>query len=133
LPAGALAASIPFRLSELSLSAGALFCLWEKEKPVESASFKPGDWVIYRLQKTSSSPGRRAKKIMPAEHGDTYSYLVEKYWIVQEILPDAQLRLRTRRGKERVVPANDPRLRRARWWERVVYASRFRAVEQPVD
>jgi hypothetical protein len=97
---------------------------------MESTAFSPGDWVIYRRQKTSASPGRRARKIIPAVHGDNYSYLVEKYWIVDEVLPDRRLKLRTRRGKEHVVPMGDPRLRRARWWERWLYAARFRAVEQ---
>lgn len=96
---------------------------------MESAAYNPGDWVIYRRQKTSASPGRRAQRVIPAAHGDTYSYLVEKYWVVQEVLADGRLRLRTRRGKEHVVATDDRRLRRARWWERWLYQARFRAVE----
>ncbi len=95
-------------------------------------NWMPGDWVIYLKQKHSSSPTPRAKSVFPAPAGDTYSYIVEKYWVVQEVLPDGRLRLRTRRGKEHVISPDDPLLRRARWWERWLLASRFRAVEQAV-
>ncbi|MBX3435712.1 MAG: hypothetical protein KF847_20535 [Pirellulales bacterium] len=91
--------------------------------------YKTGDWVIYRLQKVSPSPGPRAQDVIPAAHGDEYSYLVDKYWVVEEVLPDARLRLRTRRGKTHVVSSDDRRLRRPRWYERLLLASRFRAVE----
>ncbi len=92
--------------------------------------WKPGDWVIYRAQKNSSSPGPRAKETFPATKGETYSYIVDKFWIVQDVLDDGQLRLRTRRGKVHVVAADDPRLRTATWWERWIWRERFRAVEQ---
>jgi len=97
---------------------------------MRSPSLKPGDWVIYRVQKSSSSPGPRAQDIRPAQGGDSYYYIVDKYWIVQESLDDGRVRLRTRRGKEHVVEPGDPRLRRARWWERWLLRSRFHAVEQ---
>ena len=91
--------------------------------------FQPGDWVIYRLQKSSASPGPRAQDIVPAAHGEAYSYLVDKYWIVAEVLGSDRLRLRTRKGKTRIVAATDRRLRRPRFYERWLLASRFRAVE----
>jgi len=98
-----------------------------------SSGLRPGDWVIYRLQKSSASPGRRAQDVRPAQSGDAYYYIVEKYWVVQEVLDDGQIRLRTRRGKEHVVSPRDPRLRRARWWERWLLGARFRAVEDSPD
>ncbi len=94
-----------------------------------TSGWKPGDWVIYRVQKSSASPGRRAQDVRPAQGGDAYLYVVEKHWIVREVLDDGQLLLRTRRGKEHVVAPDDPRLRRATWWERWLLGSRFRAVE----
>lgn len=92
-------------------------------------SFKPGDWVIVRKQKVSTSPGPRARQTAPASKGDTYAYLVEKYWVVEQVFEDGKLGLRTRRGKRHVMRPDDPQLRKARWWERWLLASRFRAVE----
>lgn len=90
---------------------------------------KSGDWVIYRKQKSSASPGPRAEKIVPASNGEDYTYMVQKYWVVREVLDDGRLCLATRRGKQHVVAPDDPCLRRARWWERWLLAARFRAVE----
>lgn len=95
--------------------------------------FKPGDWVIYRKQKISTSPGPRAQQTAPAAKGETYNYVVEKYWVVQEILSDGLLRLRTRKGKTHDVAPDDPRLRRARWWERWLLSDRFTQVEQAAE
>lgn len=96
-------------------------------------TFKPGDWVIYRLQKVSASPGPRAQDVVPAAHGEEYSYLVDKYWVVDEVLADGKLRLRTRRGKTHVVATTDRRLRRPRWWEKWLLAGRFHAVEEGAE
>ena len=90
---------------------------------------KVGDWVIYRKQKRSEIPGPRAKAVHPDEHGDKYTYIVEKYWVVEEIHPDGQLQLVTKRGKRHVVDTADPRLRTPNWWERVILSNRFRAVQ----
>lgn len=87
--------------------------------------YKPGDYVIYRVQKQSTHPGPRAVEVHPAAHGDTYSYLVDKFWIVADVRPDNRLLLKTRRGKEHLVEVGDPHLRRARTWERLIYAKRF--------
>ncbi len=86
--------------------------------------------MIYHKQKSSPSPGPRAEEVVPAPHGEDYTYTVQKYWVVQEVLEDGRLRLTTRRGKQHVVAPDDVRLRRARWWERWLLASRFRAVEE---
>jgi hypothetical protein len=90
-----------------------------------------GEPVIYRLTKSSIRPGPRAQKVAPAPQGDSYSYLVEKFWVVRDVLPDGRVVLATRRGKEHVVPADDPNLRHARWWERLVYRGRFPQFEAP--
>ena len=86
---------------------------------------KPGDAVVYQISKVSTDPGPRAKDVHPAEFGDTYSYIVEKYWTVSEIQPNGDLVLVTRRGKRHVVSPTDPCLRSARWWERWLYRERF--------
>ena len=92
--------------------------------------FHTGDWVIYRKTKFSSKPGPRAQDIAPARNGDQYSYTIDKYWIVSEVRSDGSLVLLTRRGKQHVLSADVPTLKRAnlfqRWWHR----GRFEAVAQ---
>lgn len=87
--------------------------------------WKPGDPAIFQMSKVSTDPGPRAKDVHPAEFGETYRYLVDKYWTVAEVLPSGELVLVTRRGKRHVVAANDLRLRRPHWWERWLYHARF--------
>ena len=94
------------------------------------SDFKPGDWVIYRKHKTGPSPGPRAQLATPAPKGDDYRYFVEKYWVVQHVHDDGNLTIRTRRGKNHVVDVNDPLLLRPTWWQKLILARRFRAVEE---
>jgi hypothetical protein len=93
---------------------------------------KPGDWVVYTKPKFSIAPGPRAKEVAPNRHGEGYTYVVEKFWIVDEIQPDGRLKLKTRRGKEHVLRSDDANLRRARWWERWCYRDRFRETARVV-
>jgi hypothetical protein len=88
-------------------------------------TYKLGDPVIFCVTKHSRRPGRRAKSIHPAPHGDDYTYQVDKFWVVAAILDDGKLLLRTRRGKTHDVKVNDPNLRHATWWERLWYGDRF--------
>ena len=97
-----------------------------------SAKFAIGDRVIYTRDKYSNRPGPRAKNVSPTPHGETYAYQVDKFWVVSEFLPDGSIVLQTRRGKKHVVAANDPRLRKARWWERLFYAGRFPVPASPL-
>lgn len=94
---------------------------------------EPGDWLIYRKTKHSRSPGPRAQNVIPSPHGEDYGYYVDKFWILTEVTEDGRLRLRTRRGKEYVLDSDDPNLRRARWWERLMYRQRFKDVERGVQ
>jgi hypothetical protein len=87
--------------------------------------FKPGDPVIYRVTKHSRCPGPRARQIAPSPNGDDYKYLVDKFWIVDQILEDGRLLLRTRRGKTRVISRDDPNLRAPAWWESLIYGVYF--------
>lgn len=93
--------------------------------------FSTGDRVIYSRDKYSSRPGPRAKNVSPTPHGETYAYQVDKFWVVMEVKHDGSLVLKTRRGKMHVVPMEDSRVRRARWWEQLLYASRFPPVDLP--
>lgn len=92
--------------------------------------YQPGDRVIYVAEKHSPHPGPRAEAVQPETNGEGYSYRVKKFWVVLEVRDDS-LVVRTRRGKQRNVSTSDPRLRPARWWEKVLMSSRF--PDQPQD
>ena len=98
-----------------------------------SSQFKVGDWVIYRQQKHSTSPGPRAEDIRPARRGEEYTYLVDKFWIVVAVNSDGSILAKTRTGKEHVLDQDDPSLRKARWWERILWRSRFRLLPGESD
>lgn len=91
--------------------------------------YEPGDYVIYRKHKYSVRPGPQARSIQPAPYGDEYSYQVDKFWTVIAVPSRDQLVVRTRRGKELTLAANDPALRRATLWERLLFRRRFELVE----
>lgn len=89
------------------------------------STFKKGDWVVFCRMKHTTHPGRRARDVHPSAHGDNYTYYVEKYWVVLDVLAGGQLLLQTRRGKQHVVDSTDPNLRPATWLDRLRHPSRF--------
>jgi hypothetical protein len=91
--------------------------------------YRAGDWVVYRKAKYGPHPGPRAHGVRPSSKGDQYSYTVDKYWVVEEVLPDGRLVLRTRRGKRHEMSSTDPDLRPASWYHRLLLRSRFVAGE----
>ncbi|MDA0810293.1 MAG: hypothetical protein O2983_11220 [Planctomycetota bacterium] len=88
-------------------------------------TFQTDECVIYCVTKHGCKPSLRARSVAPAPRGETYTYRVDKYWVVDEVLPDNSLVLRTRRGKTRTVSANDPNLRRPSLWEKLIVRHRF--------
>lgn len=94
---------------------------------MSNVKYRKGDWVVYTKQKSSTSPGKRAQEVSPATKGDGYSYVVDKFWVVQEIIDDKALLLRTPGGKENTVSVEDPMLRKANIWEKLVHSRRFRS------
>ena len=97
------------------------------------SDLRPGDWVVYRKQKHSASPGPRAKGVAAAPQGETYAYTVDKYWVVKQRLDEGKVVLVTRTGKEHTVSLADPNLRPARIWERWLNADRFRETEKLIE
>ncbi|HET6424917.1 MAG TPA: hypothetical protein VFG20_14610 [Planctomycetaceae bacterium] len=93
-------------------------------------AFQVGDPVVFRMTKFSTDPGPRAVEVQPARSGETYSYVVDKFWTVGEVAPDNTVVLVTRRGKQHRVAINDLRLRPANLWERWFYRKRFPRTEQ---
>lgn len=98
--------------------------------PADSSRFKTNDWVIFTREKHGLSPGKRAKNISPAPHGELYSYEVDKYWIVREVA-GPELVLETRTGKRHRIAASDPRLRSPNLFEKWWYSSRFPVKNTP--
>jgi hypothetical protein len=98
------------------------------ERPGMAAPFKVGDDVIYRKQKFSVHPGPHAREVNSAPNGDLYSYRVDKFWKVIALEGADQIVVRTRRGKQLTLNIHDPALRRAYWWERLLFRRRFPAL-----
>lgn len=88
--------------------------------------YRPGDPVIFRKAKISTCPGPRAIGVHPQGRGETYSYQVDKFWVVESARGDTLL-VRTRRGKRHEIRVDDPNLRRANLLEWLLYHDRFPA------
>jgi hypothetical protein len=71
--------------------------------------------------------------VVAATRGETYQYVVDKYWAVRAQQDDGRLLLVTRTGKEHLVGANDPQLRPAKWWERWLLADKFPSAGETKD
>ena len=84
-----------------------------------------GSRVIYRKPKHSADPGPRASGVSPARHGDTYSYYVDKLWVVVGIPGPDRIVVETRRGKRLTLSSDDPNLRTAGLLDRIRYWGRF--------
>ena len=91
-------------------------------------SFVIGDWVVYCKTKYGNHPSRRAKNIVASESGDGYSYSIDKFWLVENVLADGQLLLQTRGGKQHLIDENDPNLRLATLWDRICNCACFKQI-----
>jgi hypothetical protein len=87
-----------------------------------------GDRIVYRKTKFSPIPGARAHHITASEMGENYTYLVDKYWVVANVLEDGRLVAKTRRGKLNYVRQDDPNMRRARLVESLFHRDLFPAL-----
>jgi hypothetical protein len=94
-------------------------------QPVKVPKLDIGDVVVYRKQKVSAHPSPRAYDIQPAGHGDTYSYFVDKFWVVENVLRDGRILVTTRTRKRHYLKPNDPNLRKAGLIVRLRYRNRF--------
>lgn len=93
-------------------------------------TYRVGDPVVYRKGKVSPHPGARARDVFPAEHGDDYTYHVDKFWTVAE-LPDANhVTVLTRTGKRHLLSANDPFLHKANFLQRLLHRGKFPPLAQ---
>ena len=86
---------------------------------------RPGAPILYRMQESSTCPSQDAIDVYPSEHGESYSYLAQKYWRVEEVLEDGSILALTPLMEHQYVRPDDPNLRRANLIERLRYAARF--------
>lgn len=100
---------------------------------LSNGAFLPGDLVIYTVSKQGLHPGPGARDIQPVPNGEDYTYVVDKYWMVQQLADNGRIIIVTRRGKTREVSAGDPLLRKATWWQRLRYRDRFPSPEVLVE
>src|SRR6202451_2309884 len=96
-------------------------------EPEEARSPKVavGDRIVYRKTKFSPLPGARAHHITASDKGENYTYLVDKYWVVADVLDDGRVLAKTRRGKLNYVRSDDPNLRRAGLIESLIHRDLF--------
>lgn len=87
--------------------------------------FQAGVPIVYRMVKTSTCPSAEAYHVRPAENGDLYYYLINKYWRVEEVRPDGWIVARTPLMEKHYLRRDDPNLRKANLVERLRYAARF--------
>ena len=84
-----------------------------------------GDGIVYRMQKVSTHPSPRAYEVHPAGQGDTYSYFVDKFWTVENVLDDGRILVTTRTRKRHCLRVDDPNLRKAGFVARLRHWKRF--------
>lgn len=102
--------------------------LWSQSIGSFTAQWRVGDWAIYRKSKRSTHPGRRASGVKANRKGETYAYVVDKFWVVDEILSDGTIVLRTARGKKHEISPDDRNLVRPSLWTRLRWTERFQSV-----
>jgi hypothetical protein len=86
--------------------------------------YKVGDHIVYCKCKASPHPGPRANHVRPSQHGEDYSYVVDKYWVVSAVLDDC-IEAMTRTGKLHFLEPDDPNLRKATLIEKLFSRDRF--------
>ena len=87
--------------------------------------FHAGAPIVYRMVETSTCPGPEARDIHPAERGELYYYLTNKYWRVEEVRQDGWIVALTPLMEHHHLRRDDPNLRKANLLERLRYAARF--------
>jgi hypothetical protein len=88
-------------------------------------SFKIGEFVIVGKPKRSTHPSPQAKDVHPAQHGETYSYIIEKFWKVVRVFDDGTIEIETRGGKRHRLDTDNTLLRKAGFWDRLMFRHRF--------
>jgi hypothetical protein len=85
---------------------------------IEMGKFFRGDRVIY--EEETRNPGGTG-----SEAGGDSADIVQHFMTVRESSKKGTVVLVTQTGKMHVTLNTNPNLRRARWWERLLYRDRF--------
>ena len=110
-----------------------LLPIWTQSLGVFSSDWHAGDWAIYRKSKRSTHPGRRALEVKADPKGESYAYVVDKFWVVDEVMADGMIVLRTARGKKHSISPDDRNLVRPSLWTRLRWTERFQAIESQFE
>ncbi len=84
-----------------------------------------------RVTRNSTRLPPGAKQVVPSLRGESYSYVLDKFWLVMGKADSGKLRVRTRRGREFQIDPDDRRLRAATWRERAVWRHKFPPLNPP--
>lgn len=87
--------------------------------------YRVGDAILYHKPKSSTSPGPRAKQVYALERGESYHYVVDKFWKVSAVHDDGSIDAVTRTGKRHRLQCTDPNLRKAPLYYQLLYKKRF--------
>jgi hypothetical protein len=87
--------------------------------------FSRGDCVIFDEVPQTASIESRSGGELDSATGEESAYIVQHYMTVRESSQKGTVVLQTKSGKMHVTLNTNPNLRRARWWERVLYRDRF--------
>ncbi|MCF7854498.1 MAG: hypothetical protein K9N51_06870 [Candidatus Pacebacteria bacterium] len=90
-------------------------------------NYKRGDRVILEVTKTGSLPPSRRRNMIPAEHGETYCFVIELCGTVLE--SGDNVRVRFENGKTQILKCNDPRLSKPGLMALLLRFSRFPRVK----
>lgn len=88
-------------------------------------SLQIGDPVIYRKPKSSPRPGPRARQVYALERGESYHYVVDKFWKVSDVHEDGTVDVVTRRGKTHCLQKDDPNLQKAGFLKYLLFRKKF--------
>jgi hypothetical protein len=98
--------------------------------PVYTPKVTVGDRIVYRKTKFSTQPPARAHHVSASAKGENYVYLIDKYWVVADVLENGVLVAQTRRGKLNQVRPDDPNFRKAGLLESLLHPKRFPVLAQ---
>ena len=88
-------------------------------------TYKVGDFIVFRKWKSSTHPSPRAKETYPSKHGDTYTYGIDKYWKVVEIIDGDTIEVETRRGKRHRLSLKTAKFRKMNFLDRWLMGREF--------
>jgi hypothetical protein len=84
-----------------------------------SQHYTVNDWVVYHESEFSTHPTPEAHDVRPAEHGELYSYVVDRFLRVVRVNPDGTIDAVSASGRAHHVAISDPQLEKVGWWNRL--------------